>query len=617
VSVPGDAPGLTEIARRWASALTDTNGVPLPRDVLEGAALDLVRQVQAHTTGGKDAALERFAALYAAAPLGIALADPQGVIIETNPALCETLARRPDELRGRDIASLGATPHDVGVLQQTLAKLRELGLERQREPVTLEHGDDERGLPAQVTVSKLPGDDSGSTYPVLMVEDVSDLELLRDRMHTQLISDSVTGLLNLPGFTSRLETAVHSESRGQVALAHFDLDGFRVINEGLGASVGNEVLRTVARILNEVFTEPNPSVARLSADTFAVLLHGKVSAPDVIPLVEEALSALAEPVYYDGHGVGVSASVGIVVRPAAQGSAEDLVRAAEITLDRAKSAGKAQWMLYEPEPTAEQQRRFRLGAVIAGSLEKGEFELEYQPTIKLNGSNEIAVVNAGLRWNHPDEGKLPAEEIYPLSDATGMTLSLGRMLLTESLGAAAKWHREFGPSAPDLCLRLPARLAVDPDLVAIVRTELRRHELPARSVRLCADSASLLDPRGEVLDSLSVLSDLDLQIALAVTGAADLELIHAHKLPVGFVVLSGPLVDALGTEESDSTIRHLIALLDRTRDLGIRRIGAEGVRNERQARRLRELGVIAGRGPLFGESAGGDEIEELIRRHTA
>jgi EAL domain-containing protein (putative c-di-GMP-specific phosphodiesterase class I) len=321
-------------------------------------------------------------------------------------------------------------------------------------------------------------------------------------------------------------------------------------------------------------------------------------------------------VYYEGHGVGVSASVGIVVRPAAQGSADELVRAAEITLDRAKSAGRAQWMLYEPEPTAEQRRRFRLGAVIAGSLENGEFELEYQPTVKLNGSNEIAVVNAGLRWNHPGEGRLGAEQIYPLSDTTGMTLSLGRLLLTESLGAAAHWHREFGPTAPDLCLRLPARLAVDPNLVGIVRAELRRHRLPARSVRLCADSASLLDPRGEVLDSLAVLSELDLQIALAVTGAADLELIRTHRLPVGFVVLSGPLVDSLGTDEPDGTIRHLIALLDRTRDLGIKRIGAEGVRSERQARRLRELGVLAGRGPLFGETASGDEIEALIRHHT-
>ncbi|WP_199433098.1 diguanylate cyclase domain-containing protein [Qaidamihabitans albus] len=617
---PGGAPGAEGIARRWAATLADTEGVTLPAEELERVLLAVAQEARAHAEAEKDAVAHRFAAFYSASPTGIVLADHDGRIVDTNAALTRLLGHEAGDLRGKPVTELTASEEDAATIRAGLAELRSVPRSRFRERLDLIHIED-GSLRTQVTIAGLPGDSAGSLYPVLMIEDASELSLLRETLRRQNVQDSLTGLPNAGSFFNRLEAALAGpsyDSDEQVALVYLDIDGFKVINDGLGPGAGDEILRSVARKIESAFTSHDAFVARLSGDGFAVLMQGRLTGTDVIDLVEDAMALLAEPVYLDGNGVAVSVSVGIVVQETAGRTQEDLHRAAEITLHRAKENGRAQWMLFEADLDSLDRRRYGLGAVIGGALENGEFELEYQPTVKLDDSNEIAVVNASLRWNHPEHGVLAPREFYSLADTTGMTLSLGQWLLKESLSEAARWHEQFGEAAPDLCLRLPTRLAIDPNLVGMVRDELKRTELPPQKVRLCADTTALLDPRGEVLEALSVLSDLDVQIAMAATGAADVELMHAQKLPVGFVVLSGPLIDALAEDEAGAAgaRRHIAALLERTRELGLHRVGAEGVRDAEHARRLRELGIVAGRGPAFGGTASGAEIESLIRRHT-
>lgn len=612
---PGAAPGLVDVARRWAATLADTKGVTLPTEELEQLLLKIAHDAIDQAEPSHDGALMRFTALYAASPLGIALADREGQIVEANVALGQLLGCPTARLRGRHIADLGATDHDVSRLRAGLDQLRGTELERYQERVLLDHTEDGRFW-ADITLARLPGDRPGSMYPVLMVSDAHELHLLQERLLHQNVHDSLTGLPNASSFTTKLESALGSSARDDIALIYLDVDGFKVINDGLGAGVGDQVLRGVANKLSAVFTGHHDGfVARLSGDGFAVLLRGELAATEVIELVERALEDLNEPIYLGGHGIGVSASAGIVVRAAVEGGAAELLRAAEIALHRAKEFGKAQWMLFDPELDARDRGRYQLGAVIAGALENGEFSLVYQPTVKLADTDQLAAVNAGLRWNHPDKGELDSDEFYPLAQTTGMTVPLGRWLLAESLAATARWRSRFGEAAPDVCVKLPSRLAIDPDLVLLVKEQLDRHSLPAQALRLCTDRESVLDPRGEVLDSFAVLADLGAQLVLTISGSADLELIPQHRLPVHHVILSGPVIDALASDEpAETDIRHLSQLVTRARELKLR-VGAEGVRTHQQAARLRQLGVIAARGSFINDSATGDEVDELIARH--
>ena len=612
---PGAAPGLVDVARRWAATLADTKGVTLPTEQLEQLLLELAHDAVDQADPGHDGALLRFTALYAASPLGIALADPDGAIVEANLALGQLLGCTPTKFRGRHITELGSTDHDVTRLRAGLEPLRTTEIERYQERMLLDHIED-GPLWVDVTLARLPGDRPGSVYPVLMVSDANELHLLQERLVHQNVHDPLTGLPNASSFTTKLESALGSAARDDIALVYLDVDGFKVINDGLGAGVGDQVLRGVAAKLSAVFTGHHDGfVARLTGDGFAILLRGELSATEVIELVERALEDLNEPIYLGGHGIGVSASAGIVVRAAVEGGAAELLRAAEIALHRAKEAGKAQWMLFDPELDARDRGRYQLGAVIAGALENGEFSLVYQPTVKLADTDQLAAVNAGLRWNHPEKGHLDSDQFYPLAQTTGMTVPLGRWLLAESLAATARWRSRFGEAAPDVCVRLPSRLAIDPDLVLLVKEQLDRHSLPAQALRLCTDRTSVLDPRGEVLDSFAVLSDLGAQLVLTISGSADLELIPQHGLPVRHVILSGPVVDALAADDpAESDIRHLTQLVTRARELKLR-VGAEGVRTHEQAARLRQLGVIAARGSFINDSATGDEVDELIARH--
>jgi diguanylate cyclase (GGDEF)-like protein/PAS domain S-box-containing protein len=607
---------LVDVARRWAATLADTKGVTLPPEELEQLLLGVATDAVDHVSSGHDGALLRFSALYAASPMGIALADPDGGIVEANLALGQLLGCPPDRLRGRHITELGSTDHDISRLKAGLEHVGS-GLDRFRERMLLDHTDDGR-LWTDVTLARLPGDRPGSVYPVLMVSDVNELHLLQERLVHQNVHDPLTGLPNASSFTTKLEAALSAGARDDIALIYLDVDGFKVVNDGLGAGVGDQVLRGVAGKLSAVFTGHHDGfVARLSGDGFAVLLRGELAATEVVGLVERALEDLNEPIYLGGHGIGVSASAGIVVRAAVEDGAAELLRAAEIALHRAKEAGKAQWMLFDPELDARDRGRYQLGAVIAGALENGEFSLVYQPTVKLADPDRIAAVNAGLRWNHPEKGELGSDEFYPLAQTTGMTVPLGRWLLAESLAATARWRSRLGESAPDVCVRLPTRLAIDPDLVLLVREQLDKHELPATALRLCTDRDSVLDPRGEVLDSFAVLAELGTQLVLTISGSADLELIPQHGLPVKHVILSGPVIDALDAEEpAESDIRHLTQLVTRARELQLR-VGAEGVRTHEQAARLRQLGVLAARGQFANDSATGDEVDELIARHPA
>lgn len=258
---PGSAPGLVDVARRWAETLADTKGVSLPKEQLEqlllGVAKDAVRAEPDHQP-----AVRRFSKLYSASPIGIALADPHGTIVEANVALGTLLGCRPATLRGREIPDLGSADHDVARLRNALSQLMTAGRPTQQERLLLDHSE-EGPLWVDVTLTDLPGDRPGSTYPVLMVADANEIHLLQEQLLHQNVHDPLTGLPNATAFGNALEAALAGSGSEQIALVYLDVDGFKVINDGLGEAQG--------RIALEV---PKDGVALRRRETFGVVVSG-------------------------------------------------------------------------------------------------------------------------------------------------------------------------------------------------------------------------------------------------------------------------------------------------------------------------------------------------------
>lgn len=591
------------------------DGTSLSPEEVENVLTEVIRDAVAEAGMALQGAADRFSALFSRSPIGLALAGSEDEIVEVNQALAEFVGRRADELCGRPITDLGFAERDAETLRSGFAELTRTGADQYRERIELAHSDG-GSVWADVTLTYLPGDRPGTVFPMLMAVDENELHALQETFRRQSVHDRLTGLANAVSFFTKLEAAFGANARDQVALIYFDIDGFRVINDGLGPGVGDQVLRGVARKLENTFADEEadhqPVIARLSGDGFAVLLRGELTRGGVIELVETAMEELGEPIYLGEQGIGVSISAGIVVQDVTASGHEEIQRGAELALHRAKEAGRAQWMLFDPAADARDRERFRMGAELAGALENGQFELLYRPAIKLDDPNGIVAISSRLRWHHPELGELSSTTFGPLAETTGMVPQLSRWVVSEVTKAAARWRDLFGERAPELSMALPRRMAVDPDLIKLVRGQLDRHGLAPEALRVRTDPGTILDEDGEMLESLAVLSELGTKLMLVVRGSADLELIARHELPIRLVVLDRTVVEPFAEDKPDpAAIRHLDHLMTRAAELNLT-VDAEGVSSVEEAARLHEFGVSAGYGPFAG-SVAEHEIDDFLR----
>lgn len=530
---------------------------------------------------------ERFAVFFRHCPAGVVLLDPDGVIGAVNPAFLR-LARAVQEadLVGTRAEDLGAGELDRSALAKAIAS----GDDVVDQVAIRSRPDAARSV--RLTVTTLPGD--RGEYPILMFEDKHELLLLQETFQHQGLHDPLTGLPNAAHFRARLEALCAGET--PITVLYVDVDGFKVVNDGLGTEVADLVLRGVAGALRTVFEARGAFIARLFGDGFAVAIPGDQDRATVVELAERAIRELAKPVYAAGIGIGVSASIGIATTGAGNAGHETLVRSAQVALHRAKALGKAQWVLFDPESGEADLDRCRLAAAIAGAIELGEITVTYRPHVVLPDAQIVTSLNAALVWNHPTRGRLRPAEFLPLAEMTGMSVPLGRHLLAQALRTKAEWQMRFGNDAPMMCLTLPRRMAVDTGLVGIVRTELAQNGLQPRHLMLCADVESLVDRRGDLVESLGHLARLGVVFVINISGMTDLEMVAERQVPAPGVMLTGPIVEAVTAEDAPASARRNVRqLVERAEELGIK-VGAYGVASQKQADLLYRLGVVVASG---------------------
>ncbi|MQA07660.1 MAG: diguanylate cyclase [Pseudonocardiaceae bacterium] len=585
------------------------------QETIKKAAL----RAQVKAERARAASQAQFGAVFASADVGIAVGDVDGKIVQANGALERMLGRESGGLAGVQFHEL-ASEFDAQRVRDGFAKLKSGELPRFRAQIDLRRNtDDDEPISARIALTLVADGDHEQSYPVLVLSDITDLHLLQERISYQAVHDPLTGLPNKSRFSTHLETVLAAAARTgeQIGLCFLDIDGFKVVQDGLGPQIGDQVLQSVANRLSRVFRRPDTLVARMTGDGFAVVVGGAdVTTPLLIQLVDEALRELAEPVYFDGQGVAISVSVAIVVQAATDYTAIELIRAAEITLHRAKKNGKAQWMLFDPKLDAGDRARYRLGAGIGGALENGELAMDFQPLPRLGASSEgLYAVAAVPRWDHPELGSLSSEEFGPLAVETGQMLPVGRWLMEHGCAQAAEWQRRFGATTPPVRLRLPERLMRDEDLVGYVMREIERTGLDSAGVQIQLPPTAVADEHGELLDSLQILHERGIRLVLDVAGTAELDLIHRHKLPVHGVHLSADLVHQLAAEPDDGgfVARNLAHLIAQARTLDLT-VTAQDVPTTELARRLHGLGVTAASGPFAAEPGPAEEISALIER---
>ena len=532
-----------------------------------------------------------FRELFASSAVGIAISDLDGKLLEANETLGDIVGRPAAELVGQYVHEL-FHPEDTATFvaaYQGLLSGRNPRLRLDRQLRLL--GKDGEPVWAYLAVSLLHDLAGRPTRQVTVVEDVTELHLLGDRLSHQSLHDALTGLPNQQFFVSTLESVVGRDSPSSVKLFKLDLDGFAVVNDGLGRRVGDQLLRSVAARLLSVVAGEKATVARFGADEFAILVEDSPTSPDVATLAERINTELAEPVYIDGNGMAVSACIGVVEHRGGVTDPAELLRAAETTLRRVKSGGTRQWGLFDPHRDVAERARRRLAATMPSAWENGEVGLEYQPLARL-ADGEIVGVEALLRWDHPERGPIPHRECLSLAEETGLVLPLGDWMLCK----ACEQLSALGWAVPVLHVNLTAQQSNDPDLVSCVRRALRKSGSDAARLLVGMPATALASDVGDAEDNVRALGDLGVAIALLEYGGAE-DLARLEDPAVRTVRVAHGLVDrvALASPDDSLVAAAVPGLLAPVRARGITVIAAD-LRTRAQAAWWHAAGADVGQG---------------------
>jgi diguanylate cyclase (GGDEF)-like protein/PAS domain S-box-containing protein len=465
--------------------------------------------------------------------------------------------------------------------------------------------EDANGIHRTVRLAGKPILDSGGRpvgYRGTATDITAEIEAGRRAQYLAL-HDPLTDLPNRELLNERLEQAISGASRrgDMAALLLLDLDRFKDINDTLGHPAGDLLLKEVAARLSACVREVD-TVARIGGDEFAIVQVGIKDATEAQLLSRRLLELFQTPLELDGHDYLVTISIGIALIPTDASIAAKLLQHADIALYRAKEEGRNASRFFEPEMDARLQRRKAVERDLRLALGRDELELFYQPKISLL-NDELAGVEALVRWRHPVRGLVPPGEFIGIAEETGLILQLGEWVLRTAARQAALW--------PGLQMAVnisPAQFR-QADLVQVVRNTLRDSGLAPHRLELEVTESVLIQQPDAAAKLLSELKSLGVRVAMDDFGTGYSSLSYLQRFHFDKIKVDRSFIGAIGTEPTAAAIVR--AMINLASSLGMLTC-AEGVETNEQLEILRSEGCSEVQGYLFGKPM---PAAEFARRH--
>ncbi|MFP5512620.1 MAG: EAL domain-containing protein [Alphaproteobacteria bacterium] len=434
----------------------------------------------------------------------------------------------------------------------------------------------------------------------------AEQQILFDAVH-----DAMTGLPNRTLLLDRIGQALDRNRRAGArpfAAIIIDLDRFKAINDALGTSAGDRVLRIVAKRL-DTSRRVGDTLARLSADEFAVLVDELDDAGDALEAAERMARAISRPITLEeGRDLVLTASIGVALSQTGYDRAEDMLRDASLSMYRAKSGGRARIDVFDAKLRRQAMAAMRMEADLRAALEQGQLCLHYQPIVLLE-TGAIAGFEALMRWNHPDRGLVPPAEFIPLAEETGLITPMGRWALREAVRRLALWQARFPRATPlFMSVNVSTRQFRDDDLVGAVRDLLDAVPIPPSSLKLELTESLLMQDPDECRMLMQSIRDMDVRLSIDDFGTGYSSLAYLHKLPVDVLKIDRSFVRAVSTGEGNAAIVQVIAGLATILRLDA---VAEGVETADEAVYLRGLCKYA-QGYHFARPAPPEAVERLL-----
>lgn len=433
------------------------------------------------------------------------------------------------------------------------------------------------------------------------VQDISARKADQRDLQALAFHDPLTGLVNRNRFQDRLARLVDGAGGAAgdepaLALLMIDLDHFKSVNDTLGHAAGDRLLVEAAERLQGC-VRPQDTVARLGGDEFAIIVPQLTSGIAAAELAASVIQALSRPFQLDQQEVYVSSSIGIALCPEDASGADLLLRCADMALFDAKAQGRACFQFHTPAQSEEARERAALEVDLRRAVERGEFELHFQPKVDMP-TRRVVGAEALLRWHHRERGAVPPDRFIRIAEDTGLIVPIGEWVLRQACAAAAAWNVGRTPhDVVKIAVNLSPRQFWAPDLLTTVCDVMVQTGCRPEWIELEITESLLLDARGQVGEVLEGLREMGFTLAIDDFGTGYSALGYLTRFPIGTLKIDRAFISAVEVDPQQEAIVRAIVSMGHSLQLAL---VAEGVETQGQAEVLQAMGCPLAQGWLYG-----------------
>ncbi|HEX3561131.1 MAG TPA: EAL domain-containing protein [Pyrinomonadaceae bacterium] len=552
---------------------------------------------------------DRFRSAFDFAAIGMALVSTEGRWLQVNHSLCQILGYTEKELLTTDFLSV-THPDDLPTALSNIGQLLRGRVQVSQMEKRYIH---KSGHEVWVhwSVSTVRDQYSTSVHLIFQIQDITDRKLAEEQLHHDAFHDALTGLPNRALFMDHLKLSIARARRNdnqKFAVLYLDLDRFKVINDSLGHTIGDQLLVGIADRLKENL-RPGDTVARLGGDEFVILIEDIAEETEAVQVAERIQQQLSVPFTLSGREVFTTVSLGIAPSSTGYERAEDILRDADTAMYRAKSAGKARYEIFDRAMHARAINLLQMETDMRRALERNEFLIHYQPIVSLENFR-LRGFEALVRWQHPERGFISPMDFIPIAEETGLIVPLGEVVLREACQQMQRWQRLF-PVDPPLyvAVNLSSKQFGQSTLIDKVAMILKETGVNPSSVKLEITESLVMENIDTATDMLRQLRALGIKLAIDDFGTGYSSLSYLHRFPIDTLKIDRSFVTRMSENNENTEIVRTIVVL--AQNLGMD-VVAEGVETNEQLVLLQKLGCENGQGYFFSKPVGSDGAERII-----
>ncbi len=439
--------------------------------------------------------------------------------------------------------------------------------------------------------------------------DISELKRVQELIIHNALHDPLTDLPNRTLLLERLKLAIKRSKRSKnyhYAVLFIDLDRFKVVNDSLGHSIGDQLLIHIAKRFKARLRDMD-LVARLGGDEFVIVLEDIGSTDTVVQVAERILSDCRTPLKIDGHEIFMGLSMGIVLDTQDYHQASDVLRDADIAMYRAKDDGKSRYTFFNAVMHTQALQRLALETAFCKALEQEEFIVYYQPIVNLQ-EQRLVGVEALVRWQHPTRGLISPADFIPIAEETGLIVHLDEWVMHQACQQMIQWQKKFPHQSPfRVNVNLSAKDLRGKRLQHTIDHVLVDTGISGNLINLELTESMLIEEISQTIDILEQLAAKQIQISIDDFGTGYSSLNYLHRLPVHSLKIDRSFVSQMQPGNRNCQVVSTIIALSEQLDI---KVVAEGIETDEQLQWLKSLGCEFGQGYFFSKPLSVKEIED-------